>query len=97
MPQPEGSDALGDGAFDTGSVGVLLFPLPGVFPGSGLLNDLLVRKSAAVTAMALHAVVAGDVEEAAAYGLADAAKAFVDRGLVVQLAHRDIDRDFVHR
>ncbi|MEU0896807.1 hypothetical protein [Streptomyces massasporeus] len=47
--------------------------------------------------MALHAVVAGDVEEAAAYGLTDAAKAFTERGLIVQLAHRDIGRDVVHR
>ncbi|MFF3351002.1 hypothetical protein [Streptomyces sp. NPDC002779] len=51
------------------------------------------RHRPAVTAMALHAVVAGDIEEAATYGLAGAAQAFVDRGLVVQLAHRDIDRD----
>ncbi|MDW8478366.1 RNase adapter RapZ [Streptomyces scabiei] len=55
------------------------------------------RHRAAVTAMALHAVVAGDVEEAAAYGLTDAAKAFTERGLIVQLAHRDIGRDVVHR
>ncbi|MFR0367558.1 RapZ C-terminal domain-containing protein [Streptomyces sp. MCC20] len=55
------------------------------------------RHRAAVTATALHAVVAGDLTEAAVYGLVDAAKAFVDRGLVVHLAHRDIDRDIVHR
>jgi hypothetical protein len=55
------------------------------------------RHRAAVTAMALHAVAAGDVEEAAAYGLADEAKAFAGRGLVVKLVHRDIARAVVHR
>ncbi|MFJ2110749.1 hypothetical protein ACIOEX_02280 [Streptomyces sp. NPDC087850] len=47
--------------------------------------------------MALRAVVAGDVEEAAAYGLADAAKQFTGRNLVVDLVHRDLDKDVVDR
>ncbi|MFG3517604.1 hypothetical protein [Streptomyces bobili] len=47
--------------------------------------------------MALHAIVSSDVEEAAAYGLADVTKAFVDRGLVVNLVHRDIHRNVVQR
>ena len=55
------------------------------------------RHRAAVTAMALHAVLSGDVEEAAVYGLADAAQAFADRGLVVHLVHRDLDRPVVQR
>ncbi len=41
--------------------------------------------------MALHAVVTGAVEEAAAYGLAEAAQAFVGRDLV----HRDLARPVV--
>ncbi|MFG2457023.1 hypothetical protein ACGFWE_08135 [Streptomyces sp. NPDC048523] len=48
------------------------------------------RHRAATTAMALRAVVAGDVEQAAAYGLADVAEQFADRPLVVELAHRDL-------
>lgn len=55
------------------------------------------RHRAATTAMALRAVVAGDVEQAAAYGLADAAKQFADRDLVVELVHRDLDKDVVDR
>jgi UPF0042 nucleotide-binding protein len=55
------------------------------------------RHRAAATAMALHAVVSGDVEEAATYGLADEAKSFADRGLVVKLVHRDLERAVVHR
>ncbi|AEY94378.1 putative P-loop ATPase protein (plasmid) [Streptomyces hygroscopicus subsp. jinggangensis 5008] len=55
------------------------------------------RHRAATTAMALRAVIAGDVEEAAAYGLADAAKQFTDRDLVVHLVHRDLDKDVVDR
>ncbi|MEU0032057.1 P-loop ATPase [Streptomyces sp. NPDC006335] len=55
------------------------------------------RHRAATTAMALRAVVAGDVEQAAAYGLADAAKKFVGRDLVVDLVHRDLDKDVVDR
>jgi hypothetical protein len=55
------------------------------------------RHRAATTAMALRAVVAGDVEQAAAYGLADAAEQFVDRDLVVDLVHRDLDKDVVDR
>ncbi|MFD5236081.1 RapZ C-terminal domain-containing protein [Streptomyces tendae] len=55
------------------------------------------RHRAATTAMALRAVVAGDVEQAAAYGLADAAKPFADRDLVVDLVHRDLDKDVVDR
>ncbi|GHB72034.1 hypothetical protein GCM10010377_73260 [Streptomyces viridiviolaceus] len=47
--------------------------------------------------MALCAVVAGDVEQAAAYGLADAAQRFTDRHLVVELVHRDLDKDVVDR
>ncbi|WP_405681808.1 hypothetical protein [Streptomyces sp. NBC_00057] len=47
--------------------------------------------------MALRAVVAGDVEQAATYGLADAAKEFADRDLVVDLVHRDLDKDVVAR
>jgi hypothetical protein len=47
--------------------------------------------------MALRAVVAGDVEQAAAYGLDDAAKQFADRDLVVDLVHRDLDKDVVDR
>ncbi|WP_248283049.1 hypothetical protein [Streptomyces sp. RLA2-12] len=55
------------------------------------------RHRAATTAMALRAVVAGDVEQAAAYGLADAAEEFADRDLVVDLVHRDLDKDVVDR
>ncbi|WP_330469322.1 P-loop ATPase (plasmid) [Streptomyces longwoodensis] len=55
------------------------------------------RHRAATTAMALRAVIAGDVEEAAAYGLADAAQQFADRDLVVHLIHRDLDKDVVDR
>lgn len=47
--------------------------------------------------MALRAMVAGNIEEAAAYGLADAAKQFADRHLVVHLVHRDLDKDVVDR
>ncbi|MEU9796887.1 P-loop ATPase [Streptomyces sparsogenes] len=55
------------------------------------------RHRAATTAMALRAVVAGDVEQAAAYGLDEAAKPFADRDLVVDLVHRDLDKDVVNR
>jgi hypothetical protein len=55
------------------------------------------RHRAAATAMALRAVVTGDVEQAAAYGLAEAAKAFTDRHLVVELVHRDLDKAVVER
>lgn len=55
------------------------------------------RHRAATTAMALRAVAAGDVEEAAAYGLADAAEQFAGRDLVVDLVHRDLDKDVVDR
>ncbi|MEV5348919.1 RapZ C-terminal domain-containing protein [Streptomyces achromogenes] len=55
------------------------------------------RHRAATTAMALRAVTAGDIEEAAAYGLADAAKEFADRDLVVHLVHRDLDKDVIDR
>ncbi|MCX4682008.1 hypothetical protein OG413_43260 [Streptomyces sp. NBC_01433] len=41
--------------------------------------------------MALRAVTTGNVEEAGAYGLADAAEAFTARRLTVDLVHRDID------
>ncbi|MET9959404.1 hypothetical protein ABZ128_10025 [Streptomyces sp. NPDC006326] len=40
-------------------------------------------------------MVSGDVEQAAAYGLADSAKPFAGRGLVVDLVHRDLDKDVV--
>jgi hypothetical protein len=55
------------------------------------------RHRAAATAMALHAVVSGDIAKAAEYGLQDSAKAFEGRGLVVELVHRDLDRDVVER
>ncbi|MEU6393903.1 P-loop ATPase [Streptomyces sp. NPDC046939] len=55
------------------------------------------RHRAATTAMALRAVLAGDVEQAAAYGLADAARQFTDRALAVELVHRDLDKDVVDR
>ncbi|MER5312330.1 hypothetical protein ABT034_31640 [Streptomyces sp. NPDC002773] len=55
------------------------------------------RHRAATTAMALRAVIAGDVEQAATYGLTDAAKAFTTRGLSVDLVHRDLDKDVVDR
>lgn len=55
------------------------------------------RHRAATTAMALHAVVSGDVERAAEYGLQDSAQAFVDRGLVVDLVHRDLNKPVVDR
>lgn len=55
------------------------------------------RHRAAVTAMALHTVVGGDVDQAAAYGLAESAQAFVDRDLVVKLTHRDLARPVVQR
>ncbi|MER5379582.1 hypothetical protein ABT040_04775 [Streptomyces sp. NPDC002688] len=47
--------------------------------------------------MALRAVVAGDVEQVTVYGLADAAKEFADRDLVVDLVHRDLDKGVVDR
>lgn len=55
------------------------------------------RHRAAVTAMALHAVVCGDVEQAAGYDLNEAAQAFADRDLVVKLTHRDLARPVVQR
>lgn len=55
------------------------------------------RHRSAVTASALQAVVSGDVERAAVYGLADSAKAFTGRGLVVELVHRDLDKAVVDR
>ncbi|MFI7352131.1 hypothetical protein ACIBSR_38495 [Streptomyces sp. NPDC049936] len=55
------------------------------------------RHRAATTALALRAVVSGDVESAAAYGLADAAKPFAERRLAVDLVHRDLDKDVVDR
>ncbi|MCC9708222.1 ATPase [Streptomyces sp. MNU76] len=55
------------------------------------------RHRAAVTAMALHAVVCGDVEQASGYGLTESAQAFVDRDLVVKLTHRDLARPVVQR
>ncbi|MFI5987128.1 hypothetical protein ACIBEA_40465 [Streptomyces sp. NPDC051555] len=55
------------------------------------------RHRAATTAMALRAVVSGDVEQAAAYGLADSAKTFTERRLVVELVHRDLDKAVVDR
>lgn len=55
------------------------------------------RHRAATTAMVLRAVVSGDVEEAAAYGLADAARQFAGRDLVVDLVHRDLAKDVVDR
>lgn len=55
------------------------------------------RHRAATTAIALRAVVAGDVEQAAAYGLADTAKPFAIRDLVVDLVHRHLDKDVVER
>ncbi|MFD9714430.1 P-loop ATPase [Streptomyces sp. NPDC060006] len=55
------------------------------------------RHRAATTAMALRAVVEGDVEQAAAYGLAAAAEQFAGRDLVVDLVHRDLDKDVVDR
>ncbi|WP_435246427.1 RapZ C-terminal domain-containing protein [Streptomyces sp. NRRL F-5630] len=55
------------------------------------------RHRAATTALALHAVVSGDIESATAYGLADAAEAFTGRALTVDLVHRDLDKDVVTR
>ncbi|MCQ8194644.1 RapZ C-terminal domain-containing protein [Streptomyces rugosispiralis] len=55
------------------------------------------RHRAATTAMALRAVVAGDVEQAAMYGLADSAKEFADQDVTVDLVHRDLDKDVVDR
>lgn len=55
------------------------------------------RHRAAATAMALRAVVSGDVEEATTYGLAVAAQAFTDRHLTVELIHRDLDKPVVER
>lgn len=56
----------------------------------------LVRKRAATTDMALRAVLAGDVEQAAACGLDDA-RPFADRALAVELVHRDLDKGVVDR
>ncbi|MEW2514839.1 hypothetical protein [Streptomyces sp. NPDC046870] len=47
--------------------------------------------------MALRAVITGDVQEAAAYGLVDTAEQFTDRDLVVHLVHRDLDKDVLAR
>ncbi|MCX5400726.1 hypothetical protein [Streptomyces sp. NBC_00102] len=55
------------------------------------------RHRAATTAMALRAVVAGDVEEAATYGLGDSARQFTGRDVVVDLIHRDLAKDVVQR
>ena len=42
-------------------------------------------------------MLSGDVEQAATYGLADVAQAFVEQGLVVKLVHRDVGRAVVER
>ncbi|MGJ5949478.1 hypothetical protein [Streptomyces neyagawaensis] len=55
------------------------------------------RRHAATTEMALRAVVAGAVEQAAAYGLADAAKQFAHHDPVVDLVHHDLDKDVADR
>ncbi|MFF0746616.1 hypothetical protein ACFYVL_40130 [Streptomyces sp. NPDC004111] len=55
------------------------------------------RHRAATTALALRAVVSGDVVQAALYGLAEAAQEFTDRHLTVDLVHRDLDKDVVDR
>ncbi|WP_185909309.1 hypothetical protein [Streptomyces sp. WAC01280] len=47
--------------------------------------------------MALAAVVSGDVDQAAEYGLAIPAQAFTRHQLTVDLIHRDLDRDVVDR
>ncbi|MGW3091590.1 RapZ C-terminal domain-containing protein [Streptomyces sp. NPDC001108] len=55
------------------------------------------RHRAATTAMALAAVVSGDIDQARSYGLAPAAQAFTRRHLTVDLIHRDLDRPVVDR
>ncbi|MER7761328.1 hypothetical protein [Streptomyces sp. NPDC097619] len=55
------------------------------------------RHRAATAALALRAVVAGDVEQAAEFGLDGASRAFTCRGLNVELIHRDISRAVVQR
>lgn len=55
------------------------------------------RHQAATAALALRAVVAGDVEQAAEFGLDGASRAFSFRGLNVELIHQDINRAVVRR
>ncbi|MEU2834898.1 hypothetical protein ABZ667_40755 [Streptomyces lavendulae] len=55
------------------------------------------RHRAATAALALRAIVAGDVEQAAEFGLAGASRAFSSRGLNVELIHRDINRAVAQR
>ncbi|MDD9383126.1 hypothetical protein M8Z33_42070 [Streptomyces sp. ZAF1911] len=55
------------------------------------------RHRAATAALALRAVVAGDVEQATEFGLEGASRAFSFRGLDVELIHRDINRAVVQR
>lgn len=57
----------------------------------------LVRKSAATVALALYTVLTGDVDTAADLGIEDLAKRYADRGLDVNLVHRDITEDVVER
>ncbi|NED02384.1 ATPase [Streptomyces sp. SID6648] len=55
------------------------------------------RHRSATVADALAAVLSGDTETAAAYRVADLADRYKDRGLAVDVHHRDLDKDVVHR
>ncbi|MGW1598803.1 RapZ C-terminal domain-containing protein [Streptomyces sp. NPDC002343] len=55
------------------------------------------RHRSATVADALAVVLSGDAERAAAYRVADLAERYTGRGLVVDLHHRDLDKDVVDR
>lgn len=55
------------------------------------------RHRAATFALALQAVLSGDVAGAAELGVEDLAQPYSSRGLTVHLVHRDLDKDVVHR
>ncbi|MEV5707978.1 ATPase [Actinoallomurus sp. NPDC052274] len=51
---------------------------------------------APTSAMALRAILTGDVEAAEALNVRDLAERFVDRGLQVTLTHRDLDKPAIN-
>ncbi|MEU2357892.1 RNase adapter RapZ [Streptomyces misionensis] len=55
------------------------------------------RHRSATVADALATVLSGDTETAAAYRVADLAERYKERGLAVDLHHRDLDKDVVDR
>ncbi|AWW35376.1 hypothetical protein DN051_40235 [Streptomyces cadmiisoli] len=55
------------------------------------------RHRAATFALALQAVLSGDVTGATELGVKDLAQLYSGRGLTVHLVHRDLDKDVVDR